>query len=91
MRKMLAVGVMLAVGFALAIQLRARSPHKETSSTAQKGTDWHGSKVFLPEANGFVTSVHGHGKVCYFYTQYLNDNATPIGSPILLWCDSEAQ
>jgi hypothetical protein len=91
MRKMLVVSVMLALGFVLVMQLRARSLHKETPSTTQKETDWNGTKVFLPEANGFVTSVRGHGKACYFYTQYMNDNATPVGSPILLWCESETK
>ena len=91
MRKMLVVGVMLAVGFALAIQLRARSLHKQTPSTTPTETDWNGTKVFLPGANGFVTSVRGHGKACYFYTQYMNDSVTPIGSPTLLWCESETK
>ena len=90
-RKILVVGAILALGLILAIQLRARSLHKQTQSAAQKEADWNGTKVFLPEANGFVTSVRGHGRACYFYIQYMNDNLTPVGGPTLLWCESETK
>jgi hypothetical protein len=87
-RKISVVIGIIGFGLILAMQLYAQNLHKETQPIAQKVTDWDETKVFLPEANGFVTAVRGHRKVCYFYVQYMNDNTTPIGSPALLWCES---
>jgi hypothetical protein len=75
----------------LAMQLYAQNLHKEIRPTAQKLTDWNGTRTFLLEANGFVTTVRGHGKACYFYIQYMQDNTTPMGSPTLLWCESDTK
>jgi len=90
-RKISVVSGIIVFGLILAIQLYAKNLHKEIQPTPQKVTDWNGTRVSLPEANGFVTTVRGRGKVCYFYVQYMGDNITPIGSPTLLWCESDTK
>ena len=74
---------------AIASIARAKAPDKDDG--IKKVTDWNGTKGFLPEANGFVTAVRGHGRVCYFYLQFMSDQNTPIGSPTLLWCESDTK
>ncbi len=91
MRKISIVSGIIVFGLILAMQLYAQNLHKESRPTPQKVTDWNGTRVSLPEANGFVTTVRGHGKACYIYVQLLGDNATPIGSPTLLWCESDTK
>lgn len=91
MRKISVVSGIIVFGLILAIQLYAQNLHKEIRPTIQKVTDWNGTRVFLPEASGFVTTVRGHGKACYFYVQYMSDNITPMGSPTLLWCESDTK
>ena len=91
MRKISVVSGIIVFGLVLAIQLYAKNLHKEIQPTPQKVTDWSGTRVFLPEANAFVTAVRGHRRVCYFYVQYTSDQSTPIGSPTLLWCESDTK
>jgi hypothetical protein len=75
MRKMLVAGAMFVLCAVLVVRLRARSLQNGTASTSQNSADWRGTKVFLAESNGFVTTVRG---------------LTPVGTPTLLWCDPEA-
>ena len=91
MRKISVVSGIIVFGLILAVQLYAQNLHKEIRPTAQNVTDWNGTRVFLPEANGAVTAVRGHGKAYYFYVQYMGDNITPVGSPTLLWCESDTK
>ena len=91
MRRISVVTGIIVFGLILAIQLYAKNLHKEIQPTPQKVMDWNGTRIYLPEANGFVTAVRGHGRVCYFYVQYTSDQNTPIGSPTLLWCESDTK
>lgn len=91
MRKISLISGITVLGLILVVQLCAQNLRKEVQQTARKETGWNGTRVFLPEANGAVTTVRGHGKACYFYLQYMGDNITPIGSPTLLWCESDTK
>ena len=89
MRKISVVTGIIVLGLILAMQLNAQNLHKESRPTPQKVTDWNDTSVFLPEAHGFLTTIRGHGKACYIYVKLMGDNITPIGSPALLWCESD--
>ncbi len=89
MRKILVASGITVFGLILAMQLYAQNLHKESRPTPQKVIDWNGTSVSLPEAHGLLTTIRGHGKACYIYVQLMGDNITPIGSPTLLWCESD--
>ncbi len=91
MRKISVVTGIIVLGLILAMQLYAQNLHKDNRPTPQRVTDWNGTRVSLPEANGFVTTVRGHGKACYIYVQLAGDNYTPIGNPTILWCESDTK